>query len=223
MSEQELAKHVVAWLENEHWDVYQEVQFFTGSGIADIVAVRSNLVWIIECKTTMSLAVMEQAAGWRVHFRSIAIPAAKQADRRTAFAICKDYFQIGVLVLGEYNEIYEKISPPLKREYHRFAKDRMKTLSPEHKVYAQAGAKNGGHFTPYKRTIRAVREYITRNPGCTLKEIIDSVGRGHYAHKQSARSTIRTALIEWESEWCRIDLSASPYKYYIQEVVSIDQ
>ena len=38
MTEAELAAHVVADLESQHADVYQEVQMTTGSGIADIVA-----------------------------------------------------------------------------------------------------------------------------------------------------------------------------------------
>ncbi|KKN47175.1 hypothetical protein LCGC14_0665710 [marine sediment metagenome] len=218
MSEQELAKHVVAWLEEQHWDVYQEVQIFRGGKVADIIAVRGSLLWVIECKKSLSLAVMEQASYWRTHYRSVAVPRQKNEMRRVGIGVAKNYYQIGVLTVGEgYFDfgVDEIVSAPLKREFHRFAKDIQKCLLPEHKTYAMAGSNDGGHYTPYKRTMDAVKSFIEKNPGCTLKEIIDSIGKGHYANSQSARGTIRVALSNWESDWCHIEIATKPYKYFL--------
>jgi hypothetical protein len=62
-NEAEIGEAVVAWLEAQHWDVYQEVKIY--SGIADIIAVKGNLLWAIELKKSLTLKVMEQARGWR--------------------------------------------------------------------------------------------------------------------------------------------------------------
>ena len=79
-----LAELVVNWLESQKWDVYQEVQIETYGKIADIVAVLGNLVWIIECKKSLSLSVMEQAYRWRryANFTSVAVQRRKGTEGR---------------------------------------------------------------------------------------------------------------------------------------------
>ena len=67
MKELELAKSVVEWLQDQHWEVYQEVQRY--STTADIVAVQGPLVWVVECKTSLSIGVMLQASRWMAHYR----------------------------------------------------------------------------------------------------------------------------------------------------------
>lgn len=59
VSEQLVAEIVISWLEAYEADVYQEVQ--VSGGVADIVArVRAEL-WIVEVKTSLSLALVAQA------------------------------------------------------------------------------------------------------------------------------------------------------------------
>jgi hypothetical protein len=76
LKETEVAAAVVAWLEEAGWDVYQEVQVKRFGRIADIVAVMERRVWIIECKTSLSMAVIGQAYDWQesVHWVSVAVP-----------------------------------------------------------------------------------------------------------------------------------------------------
>jgi Holliday junction resolvase len=50
IKEIDIGKALVEWLNVQHWDVYQEVKIY--SHIADVVAVRNGIVWIIECKTS---------------------------------------------------------------------------------------------------------------------------------------------------------------------------
>ena len=62
-TERELAAPVVEWLSAQHFEVYQEVELH--SRVADIVAVDGKRVWVIECKRTMSLDLLDQANRWR--------------------------------------------------------------------------------------------------------------------------------------------------------------
>ena len=102
--EADLAKVVVSWLNEQHWDVYQEVQIHGFGGVADIVAVQGPLVWVIECKTSLSLTVMEQASVWRVHFRSVAVPTGVRHHSRTAaYRVARLFFKVGVLCVSSHN------------------------------------------------------------------------------------------------------------------------
>jgi hypothetical protein len=224
LKETELAEAVITWLEEQYWDVYQEVQVLAYGGVADIVAVQNHLVWVIECKTSLTWTVIEQAKNWRSHFRSIAVPTVfrkTHSGRHTAYYACRKLFKIGVLEIGRYHSnewnVNEVVPAPLMREYHHFAKHIRESLKPEHKTYARAGSRTGGHLTPYKATINVVKRFIKNNPGCTLTEIMAEDGRWHYASNKSARSSIRTALETFEADWCRVDKSVRPWQYYVRK------
>ena len=78
VAETDVAKVVVAWLRNQHWDVHQEVApGGGGSPRADIVGVQGRRLYVVEVKTAFSLAVVEQAMGWlrSAHYVSVAVPA----------------------------------------------------------------------------------------------------------------------------------------------------
>jgi len=216
IKETDLAKRVVEWLRDQHWDVYQEVKFSGHGGIADIVAVRAGLLWIIECKTCVTFTVLDQAARWQSHFRSIAVPSSHdRGGRLMAYRIAKDYLRIGIIEVGEL-DIGEYSPPPPMREYHKCAKRMMSELCEEHKSRLAAGSNGGGYFTPYRRTMDEVRRYVSYNPGCTLKQIMSGLQQHHYASDASARSCIRTALMEWERNWCEVKIDGKEYRYYIK-------
>ncbi len=116
MKESDFAKIVIAWLAEQHWEIYQEVQPRNYGGIADIVAVQSALVWVIECKTSLTLSVMEQASGWRVHYRSIAVPFGKRRRSRVAaYNVAEKHFKVGVLLVSG-NDVRQVAGPPHNRE-----------------------------------------------------------------------------------------------------------
>ena len=75
LTEVDLAKPVISYLEERGWDVYQEVLIY--GKIADIVATFGKLTWIVEVKTSLSLKLLEQIYAWRgkANFISIAIPS----------------------------------------------------------------------------------------------------------------------------------------------------
>jgi hypothetical protein len=214
-TEQDLAKDVVEWLENQRWDVYQEVKAF--GHIADIVAIGSNLVWVIECKRSLTLSVMEQAYGWRTHLRSIAVPYTKRKKngRSLAYEIAKNYLKIGVIEVSNFG-IREVVNAPLMKEYSNSANHLESLLREEHKHFAKAGSNSGGYYTPYQATIKAIKKFIGTNPGSTLKEIIDVLGKGHYASNSSCRQSLNLALTNWEKDWCRCERGHGTVRFYIR-------
>jgi len=214
MTEAEIAEIVIAWLEAQHWDVYQEVQDRYGGEITDIVAVRCNIVWAIETKRSLSLSVLAQAKRHQTHRRSVAVLRARRSKARDfAYRVAEDY-GIGILLVD--CDVDEVVHAPLLRAHHRDAKRLQAALNPQMKVWAKAGNAEGKRWTPYAQTISDVRDFIKRHPGCTLKEIMEHIGQGHYSSKQTAKSCIRTALSNWESTWCRVEADSSPYHYYVK-------
>lgn len=213
MKEIDLAKPVVNWLIDQHWDVYQEVT--SAGGIADIMAVRAGKLWIIECKTSLTFAVLEQASHWRAHYRSIAVPWSDSRGRDVAYDIAHDYLKLGVLTVKAKNNYVNQLkTPPLMREYHRYAKRIMGELCDELKTRCPAGSISGDRFTPYRRTMEAVRDYIYHHPGCTINEIIKGIDRYHYANDKSAMGSIKAALENWESSWCEVKIVDGKPAYF---------
>jgi hypothetical protein len=201
ISETEIATKVIKWLDEQHWDVYQEVQFRNYGSRADIVAVRAGMIWVIECKTSMTFTVLEQADNWGCHFRSIAIPSARSLQGRGfAYKIAHKYLHLGIIEIGP-SGIKQYYDPPLMREYHKTSKWMISQLREEHKTSLAAGSKGGGYFTPYRQTMNDVKRFIARTPGCTLKEIMQDLNH-HYASDASAKTCIRLALESWEKNWC---------------------
>ena len=224
MKETELASKVVKYLQDDKWEVYQEVKFskYLGSSIADIVALRNNLIWIIECKTSLTLDVMEQANGWKVPLRSVAVPYSKTRYKKNkkqkggyiGYRVAKDYLKIGIIIVGEI--VSEPVFPPILRQFYKNGNRLRKLLVDEQKngEYSSAGSKGGGYYTPYQKTIKYVKEYIKSNPGKTFKEIINYIDGGrfhHYSTPASMKQSLKIALCEWESSWCKI----IDGKYYI--------
>jgi Uncharacterized conserved protein len=215
MKETELAEPVVSWLQSQNWNVYQEVQFSRMGGIADICAERHGILWIVETKTAMSIEVLNQASAWAVHFRSVAVPKAKNRAKRD-YRVARDYYGVGVIEVSEY-DIYETLKPPLYLRHHRTAKRLLSELTELHKTFAKAGSKGGSHLTPYKLTMMEIRNKIERHPGCTVEELFEMIGHMHYANKSSFKGNVLKCLDDFERDWCRIDKTTKPFKMYICE------
>lgn len=215
MKETELAEPVIDWLLSQNWNVYQEVQFSRMGGVADICAERHGILWIIETKTAMTIEVLNQASAWAVHFRSIAVPKAKNGSKRD-YAVARDYYGVGVIEVSEH-DVYEKMKPPLYLRHHKTAQRLQAELTELHKTFAKAGSKSGGHLTPYKMTMMEIRSVVQRNPGCTIEDLFRKLGSMHYANRSSFKGNVLKCLEDFESHWCRIDKTSKPFKLYISE------
>jgi len=199
-SEEQLAAAVVAWLQDLKWTVYQEVQVARGDPIADIVAVQGRLVWVVECKTTLSIALMAQAAKWRIyaHYVSVAVPIPVRRpggrrirpNRGRAFAenILRDH-GIGLIDIT-HGEPFETIPPQLNRK--PWVKQLRESLNERHLSYAPAGNAEGRRWTPFQETCDQIRREVRNTPGITLKELM-----GRITHHYSSSATARSCIAKW--------------------------
>ena len=202
-SECDLAAPVIRYLLDDHWEVYQEVEPKRYGNIADIVATRGPLLWVIEIKKSLSLEVIAQAASWtrNAHYVSVAIPqqyrrwtkGKRMADEFLRWkgvgclhckgpnpgwvdAECTDLAKVGDIVLPKLNR---KAVTDTIRE----------SLCEEQKTFAKAGSPNGKRWTPFQSTVRQFVRLVHATPGLTMKELVDQLSH-HYASASTARSSI---------------------------------
>ena len=191
-SETDVAASIIAYLDNLHWEVFQEV---TGAaGRADIVARQGSLIWIIEAKTTFGLPVIAQARRWRQHAHLVSVGTPRYlGDFDFGREVCQ---MVGVGILcashrpqhADGSMSSELLRPRLNRHPHRLPK-----LCEEHKTYAPAGTNGGGYFTPFNRTCKDIRDVVTRaGEGMPLKRVIDLVD-----HHYNSNSTARNCMRKW--------------------------
>lgn len=204
-SEVVLGKRVVAWLQADGWDVYQEVQGYRGGSVADIVATKDGQVRVIELKASLSFELMAQANYWR--FRSnevfVAVPKAESSDGRNLAKLCFEWRGIGILEVhtpshlewaeekpSDLVRVWLKSSPNTSKDFADFF---LSKLRPEHKTFAEAGTASGGHFTEFKETCGKLRELALAEPGITITDAIKRI-KHHYASVVSARQHLGTLI-----------------------------
>lgn len=187
IAEIDLAKWIIAYLTDLHWEVFQEV--VGCSGRADIVARQGSLVWIIETKTTLGLPVIEQAKGWINHANLVSVGTPHIPGQFTE-EICR-MFGIGIITAYNNEQIREILRPKLNRKPCGIPK-----TYEEQKTYAEAGTNGGGYFTPFKRTCNMINSVLAMNPGgIPLKELISRIDH-HYKSNSTARNCLRTWISE---------------------------
>jgi hypothetical protein len=209
MKETDVGAAVVKWLRRDGWDVYQEVS--CRSGVADIVATRDGRVWIVETKTTLSFALIDQARDRlkHAHWVSVAVPSAKRSE--TAYWALR-YFGIGLLLKMDYTgEVRESIEPRTNRAGHQGAKKLISTLVPEQHDFAAAGTAHGGYWTPFKATCRNALDFVKVHGACTAKDLIDGI-KHHYRTSATARTTLIQRIEAGVVPGLRIDRSVKPLR-----------
>jgi hypothetical protein len=197
-SEEDFASSVVAWLKDQHWVVYQEVEPHRSGSIADIIAVQGAVVWIVETKLSFNPEVLWQATQWaqHAHYVSVAVPSLGRRNER--FRMLERYCRqngIGVLVPSTYDQKEYDFSEEVEPEFVRKPGmlDRVKnSLRPEHLTYAKAGNADGRRYTPWKATCDAVRRKVEETPGITMKDCIDGM-----KHHYSSNSCARNSMAKW--------------------------
>jgi len=209
IKESDIAKSVVDWLQDHHWEVYQEVEIDPSrtSSRADIVAKMNPVLWVIEVKTSFSLKVLEQAMFWTryAHRVSIAVPKKKgqwrsySSGRRDFEASLCKHFGIGLIEINvrKNNQVIESMEPKFRRKVHWLLK---KNLREEHKTWAEAGNDQNKYFTPFQLTVSDLVRFVSLHPGCHLKEAIDNI-----KHHYRTTSTARLCLSKYIQEGIVID------------------
>jgi hypothetical protein len=206
-SEVDLAAVVVEWLEVLGADVYQEVELLPRGIRADIVArVRAEL-WIIEVKTSVSLALIEQAMERRrfAHRVFIAAPTGRALAGQN---VCAE-LGIGLLDVyvgggSTYNPSRVKEVCPSRRWNSRPVKLASR-LRPEHKTHAKAGEPSGGHWTRFNGTCEELLQIVRAagSEGIALKEAIST--KHHYSSLAGARSSLASWIRDGRMPCVRLE------------------
>ena len=191
-SERAIAQSVIAWLQVQHWEIYPEVQPGAGSPRADIVAKQGGRIWVVEVKTSLSLAVIAQAWWWLpyAHWVSVATRSARHGKGRSMAMHVLEWKGIGLIEASD-GIVHQDLSPALHRRIDtRYLGE---CVGPGHQEMGVAGSQHS-YWTPYKATCQRVLAYVQKNPGCTMRELVDSI-RHHY----SSDTTARSCLLGWIS------------------------
>jgi len=215
MSESDLAAGVVAWLREQHWEVYQEVAMRTGGRRCDIVAKQGIAVWAIEVKKTLGLSVLEQALYWTQHalYSSVATPPTRN---RFGHDVARR-LGLGVLqVSHDYDgrtRILETVAPKLHR---RSTGSLGRACREEHKNWAAAGNASSDFYSPWRATRQRVIDFVARNPGTTMKELVDGIDH-HYQTSATARSTLARQIQDGLIEEVRVERDGRLIRLYRNE------
>lgn len=192
------------YMENLGYEVYPEIEVGWNKR-ADIIGRNSPAICIVEMKTSLSMELLDQAIRWipYAHYIYIAIPERKK-DIPVIVRRVLSQHKIGILEVSSYK--WQKVHDSLPA---RFNRPRLNTnwdkyLTPLHKTWdIQGGAVQGGHLTPYKRTIHHVRNYLARQRDWVyMKDILEHC-ETHYA---SPKNSLSNALRKFEHDWCETKL-----------------
>lgn len=208
-SEQRIAELVVAYLEASGADVYQEVA--VSGGVADIVARVQAELWIVEVKTSLSLALLTQAMERRRLAHRVYV-AAPQSKTIGDFGVLCQELGIGLLVVrpdaySERSRVTELIE---SERFNRRPVELASKLRPEHKTHAKAGAiGGGGRWTPFRDTCEQLLSVVRETPGITVSEAVAKI-RHHYSSDRCARSSLATWIGEGKVDGVSIDRDTRP-------------
>lgn len=190
-SEETLARKVVDWLTREGYETWEEVSI--GTGRIDIVARRAPVILAIECKTSLSLAVLGQAARWSgIAHQSYAAVPNKYRTNQYMNAICQA-IGVGIIAVGWEISVAKPapfIRGALTHNILRAINDGNRTGAGN----ATAGT-NGGYWSPWRETITQLARAVHKTPGITLRDALAKIDH-HYSTDATARSSL--------SHWIRL-------------------
>lgn len=198
MKETEVGEAVAAEFRAEGWDVFCEVQAGSHEPICDLVARRGSLLWAVECKTTRSIDVLDQAAHWIgcANLVSVAVPDHRSRSRGwrpDGWRELAEHRGIGVFGVGSYssrNRVVTRLTLP--RVNRSIRHDWLADALVDAQRSSVAGAAGGGHWTPFRNTCDQLRRLAAAEPGIGLRDAVDRI-----QHHYGKPSTARSALSKW--------------------------
>lgn len=217
--ETELAGELIKWLEENNWDVYQEVQFEFYGKIADVVAARGAFIHIFETKKSFSIKLLEQAYGWKkyAHNISCVVPILRTSDMWFKREICKK-FRIGLIEIMNPELSSKNVNvleePWLNHNVDGFYIREFLTL--EHKTFAIAGNADGKYFTPFQGTCIEVLKLVKEYPGIDLKTLILNIDH-HYSSDATARACISRFAHDEVIGGVKVEREGKFLKFYPRE------
>jgi hypothetical protein len=215
-SEEVMARSVVTELQRQGFDVYEEVSTGYGGRRADIVGVRGPAVMIVECKTSLSLKLLDQLVSWQGCANWIVGAYGGGRVGRAVTALCKGE-GVGLWSVG-HTDIDERIPPRFTRRSSGAIKS---SLFPEQRSaeYAKAGSQ-GGYYTPFRSTCRALYDVAREHPGIPLRDAIRRI-KHHYSTERSAVSALPALIRRGVVEGVRIT-NGAPLRIYLEGITPSD-
>ncbi len=190
MSEKELCKALIQYLKDFPYEIYQEVSHMYGR--ADIVAKSGQILLGIEAKTTLSMAVLEQAIRSRelFHYAYIYVPRSRNTGRGLAERICKQY-GIGIFTCYQQGTTFI-VKEELKARLNRKALTKYVPLHEQQKDFSEAGNNTGRYWSPFKDTCRQLINLVTSQPGLCMPygDALKKIDH-HYSSLGSAKSSLK--------------------------------
>ena len=209
ITEEDLSRCVVDYFSRlPSWTLHHEVA--AAGRVADFVATNGTIIHVIEVKKSQSLVLLDQLLEWKghAHLVSGAVPMPK-VSHRSAWVFRWALKQMGAglfelrhknLDPGSYSSAcQETVHPVLHRKITNRVMNALCEEQTRPEDWAHAGSAKGGHFTPFRSTCNAVRSYVDRHPGATMKQIVDNI-KHHYASDAGARSSLAQWIREGKVE-----------------------
>lgn len=186
ITETAMARTIVTELQRQGYITYQEVSLGYGGRRADIVGVRGPVCMVVECKTSLSMRLLDQLAKWRGHANLVvgATMEGRIGDAVKRFAQSEG---CGFWQVASGDSVHEAIAPRLMRR----ADTRLRqSLREEHQsgLFAEAGSQ-GGYWTPFRSTVIELEKIVVGQPGIELRVAMLKI-KHHYTTQRSAVSAI---------------------------------
>lgn len=189
-SEEKFAEKIVIFLQNEGWEIFQEVEPLHGRSVADIVAVKDRKVLVVECKLALGISVMSQAWHWKNYADYIAVAVPTSAcgftkEKEFCYDILRK-FGIGLITASGLKTKWNICT--VKQQASQRA-TLLKSLNEQHKTWAKAGNNQRKKWSPFQQTVSDILAYVFDNPGCDIDDMLKDVSV-HYKNKNSAKNSI---------------------------------
>lgn len=188
-TETDIARPVVDWLNQEGWEVFQEVEY--EGRIADIVATRGPVTHVVEVKRSRCLEVLDQALAW-IHDAdrvSVAVPMRRFGLRSKAWDFVCQRAGLGEFIVDRHDQV-EIARSPLRQVA---AIGLRSALREEHKHFAEAGNDKGKRWTPFGALVQRLVVVVEEHPGIKLTEFVE-ITNHHCGTDQAAVRTLRRVI-----------------------------
>jgi len=186
-----MAAALVTWLQQDQWEVFQEVS--APPGIADVVARKDGILWVIECKLAAGFDVLGQTLRWRGYANKVSAAVPSQDSKRVMAQVCRA-MGVGLLTVQQsYGKssvwVTKECDPPFDGAPSLVQK-LAGTLCEEHKTFAAAGT-NRGHWTEFKGFARALSEKVCKFPqGISVASLAKDPTLKRYTSEASWRRNV---------------------------------